>query len=400
MARAQSQLHRKRKRDDLAPSLSSQGRGLRKLAALFGEFSTIVVEAEAYAENPFEEYDIDETRIDLSPEEEKYLDDKRRRVSSVAFLSRADMSCDSAERNYEAYLQIHRQIPSLKSQAAMLAETNELVPFLTSIQKGANDARSEDFRRVTASMGNWINQDHDLPELQVFDHSPLTEQIDKDGERILIKQRGPLLTSDRSTRGVQDDICDGLLVRRAIRDGTKPLGLSYFSRIFYRGFQGDPDKVEEGFLKSRYLVKSYKVVFTAPSSADKVDDENNPPAKRLRPGKAIRKPVADLLGMNGKVSPRSLGYIGILVYASLTSNSSWSSEYCKVSLPQMYEFIVDFFEAPKVGTNARARADALLTWWNKQIFPNHASSAATHPTTISSRAQLRAQRAAMEDEEE
>ncbi|KAJ7076912.1 hypothetical protein C8R44DRAFT_896477 [Mycena epipterygia] len=213
----QAQLHRKRKRDDPALSLSSQGHGLRRLAALFGEFSTIIVEAEAYAGNSFEEDDIDETRIDLSPEE-KYLDDKRRRVSSVAFLSRVDMSCDSAERNYEAYLQIHRQIPSFKSRASMLVETNELVPFLTLIQKGANDARSEDFRRVTA-------------------------------------------------------VC------RAIRDGTKPLGLSYFSRIFYWGLQGDPDKVEDGFFKSRYLVISYKVVFTAPSSADKADDENTPPPR-------------------------------------------------------------------------------------------------------------------------
>ncbi|KAJ7144434.1 hypothetical protein C8R44DRAFT_144387 [Mycena epipterygia] len=257
-------------------------------------------------------------------------------------------------------------------------------------------------------MANWINQDRDLPELRVFDHSPWIAQINEDGERIMVRQRTALLMNDRSTRGVQDDVCGGLLsttladwkdpdVRKAIRDGTAPLGLSYFSRIFYRGFQGHPKKVEEGFFMSRYLVKSYKVVFTAPSS---VEDENTVPLKKLRTGKAIRKPNADLLGMQGKVTGRSLGYIGVLVYASLTNVSSWTTEYCKVSLPQMYDFIVDFFEAPKAGTNARARADALLAWWNKQIFPNHASSAATHPTTISSRAELRAQRAAMEDDEE
>ncbi|KAJ7907996.1 hypothetical protein B0H13DRAFT_2331857 [Mycena leptocephala] len=57
----------------------------------------------------------------------------------------------------------------------------------------------------------------------------------------------------------------------------------------------------------------------------------------------------------------------------------------------MYNFIVDYFEAPREGTPRREQADKLLAWWNQQIFPTHASSASTHRTAVNSMAKLRAQ---------
>ncbi|KAJ6544747.1 hypothetical protein B0H10DRAFT_2082222 [Mycena sp. CBHHK59/15] len=139
------------------------------------------------------------------------------------------------------------------------------------------------------------------------------------------------------------------------------------------------------------------VIFTAPSSADAEEDENTPPAKKpSRTTKPVCKTVADIVGMNGKVSPRSLAYVVVLVYLSLTTATQWTTEYYGVSMVQLYDFIVDFFEGPKPGSAAKARADALLAWWNKKIFPSHAASAATHQTTVNSRAMLKAQRRAME----
>ncbi|KAJ7894120.1 hypothetical protein B0H13DRAFT_1719353 [Mycena leptocephala] len=245
------------------------------------------------------------------------------------------------------------------------------------VQKGANDARSDDFRRVTRCMAQWINEDSssDKPDLKV----------------------------NRSNRGADHDITGGLLTSTKtdwnnprtcddIRSSTT-VGSNYFFRVFYEGFQGDPKKVVPGFLKSRYVVKSYKAVFTAPSSAED-DDENTPPMKKLKAatGGPIGKAVATILGMNGMVTPRSIAYVAVLVWLSLTNVSTWKEEYYSVSLPQMYDFIVDFFEEPAVGSEAREGADALLSWWNQQIFPAHASSAATHKTSIASRAALRAER--------
>jgi hypothetical protein len=33
----------------------------------------------------------------------------------------------------------------------------------------------------------------------------------------------------------------------------------------------------------------------------------------------------------------------------------------------MYDFIVDFFEEPALGSEAREGADALLSWWNQYV---------------------------------
>ncbi|KAJ6587911.1 hypothetical protein B0H19DRAFT_1247641 [Mycena capillaripes] len=66
------------------------------------------------------------------------------------------------------------------------------------------------------------------------------------------------------------------------------------------------------------------------------------------------------------------------------------------SYPQMYNFIVDYFESPREGTPDRAHVDKLLAWWNHwrdgQIFPAHASSASTASTSVSSMSKLRTRR--------
>lgn len=53
------------------------GRGIRMLAVLFGEISTVVTDAEAYMLEPFEDVDYDEFSNDLSQEQEEFLAAKR-----------------------------------------------------------------------------------------------------------------------------------------------------------------------------------------------------------------------------------------------------------------------------------------------------------------------------------
>ncbi|KAJ6607299.1 hypothetical protein B0H10DRAFT_2439647 [Mycena sp. CBHHK59/15] len=412
------ELTKKRKRDDPATrSLQSQGRGIRKVAAMFGEISTILANAEEYAKHPYPDDEDDEDDDDEDEDEtersekEKLSEMKRRQVTNFYCVS-CGLPLYSAERNLGAALEIKRLVPNLKQMVAKYKEKDDLSPlvhYFTALQKGANDARSDDFKRITIAIGNLINQDRDRPELLVFDHTPsikeTRQQEDGTEVEVLIKQKAPILNpSSRSTRGIEHDITGGLLstidldwIRGGLRGHTLHLGGNYWARVFYDKFQGNNKRVEDGFLKSRYLVKGYMVIFTAPSSADAEEDENTPPAKKpSRTTKPVRKTVADIVGMNGKVSPRSLAYVVVLVYLSLTTATQWTTEYYGVSMVQLYDFIVDFFEGPKPGSVAKARADALLAWWNKKIFPSHAASAATHQTTVNSRAMLKAQRRAME----
>jgi hypothetical protein len=55
------------------------------------------------------------------------------------------------------------------------------------------------------------------------------------------------------------------------------------------------------------------------------------------------------------------------MWFSLTTASTWTDEYYSVSLQQLYDFIVDFFEEPAEGSQAREQADALLSWWNQCV---------------------------------
>ncbi|KAJ7265098.1 hypothetical protein C8J57DRAFT_1718405 [Mycena rebaudengoi] len=377
---------RKRKRGN-EKSVSTQclGRGIRRVAVMFGEISAVITDAEEYALNPFPEdepddegeKDVDEDGTDegeprqppeLTEEQEQYLFEKR-----------------ECERNLESFNLIKRLIPNLEKRLKE-SDAEELIDFYGAIQKGANDARSDDVRRISICMANWLNDDCDRPELKIFDHTPPLE----DDEGREVPQRAPLFRpGDRSNRGIQHDIAGGLLsqiehdwIREELRSlspgpDAAVINSSFYCRLFYADFDGDPDAVETGFLQSRYLVKGFK-------------------AKVKNLEKSNRKPVADILNMNGKVTGRSLAYIAILEHFSLTNATSWANQYYGISYPQMYNFIVDYFEAPRAGTAAKQRADKLLEWWNKQIFPDHAASAATQRTAVSSAAKLRAQRAAME----
>ncbi|KAJ7744281.1 hypothetical protein DFH07DRAFT_963819 [Mycena maculata] len=344
------------------------GRGIRMVAALFGEVATIIQEAEAYQLAPLDDVEFDESMEDLSEEQKSYLNEKR-----------------EGERNLAAYAQIKRIVPNIQQKLLMYEKddrVDELVGFYASLQKGANDSRSDDFSRVSAALGNWINQERDRPDLAVFDHTPPI--TDQDGKTI--KQYAPLLSDDHETRGVQNDYCLGLLapiehdvadekIRIALRGNSTTIKLneSFYACLFYSDFQGDPDDVDTGFLKSRYLVKGYKSIFT---------------------GKAIRKPPCEILHMKGQVTGRSIGYVCVIEHQGLTTARQWTPEYYGISYPQMYNFIVDYFETPLPGTPERAHADALLKWWNQQIFPNHVSSASTNSTAVNSMAKLRAQRLA------
>ncbi|KAJ6626161.1 hypothetical protein B0H10DRAFT_2185830 [Mycena sp. CBHHK59/15] len=179
----------------MSTSTQALGRGIRKLAALFGEVSAIVTDTEAYELDPYpDDDDIDELSPDLTEAELKHLEEKR-----------------DCERNHEAYIQIKRLVPNL-SYRLTNSEPEDLITFFTIIQKGANDARSDDLGRLTSCMGNWLNQDRDAPEVKVFDHTPSILVPGPDGGLVEVKQRAPLFNpTDRSIRGLPNDISGGLL---------------------------------------------------------------------------------------------------------------------------------------------------------------------------------------------
>ncbi|KAF7358062.1 Alpha beta-hydrolase [Mycena venus] len=396
----EAQKKRKRGSEKDAADATTGARGLRMLCALFGEIPTIITEAESYlVKGRYAEGDVDEFSPNLTPEQEEQLTVER-----------------ECERNLIAYQQIMRLVPALGEKLSAEDGAGDLVLFYTAIQKAANDSRSEDFGRITRALGVWINADRDRPDIAVFDHTPPI--VDEEGKTI--RQYAPLLFDDRINRGPDHDVCGGLLscieknwasavVRTSLRD-TQLLNESFYCRIFYRDFQGDPDNVDDGFLQSRYLVKGYKICFTGPKSA-KDNNENDPAHKKAKSivARAIRKPPAEILLMNGKVTPRSIAYIAIHEHMGLTNAHQWTPCLLRLLLPADVQFYRRLLRGP-AGRNTAPKAcgqssgvvepvrDPFLSFilpitaGDRQIFPTHASSASTAHTSVNSMAKLRAQR--------
>jgi hypothetical protein len=110
---------------------------------------------------------------------------------------------------------------------------------------------------------------------------------------------------------------------------------SYHSRCFYAKSKPNLTQLESGYLKSTLLVKVcrlslicisylvfsqvYKSIFTSPSSAQNIlDEENNaenmPPTKSQKTScNSVRRNVASKLHLNDKVTPRSVAYAAVQV---------------------------------------------------------------------------------------
>jgi len=94
------------------------------------------------------------------------------------------------------------------------------------------------------------------------------------------------------------------------------------------------------------VLQVYKTIFTSPSSAKDVSEEDNeenmPPAKlqkTLSSNKPVRRNVASKLHLNNKVTPRSIAYAAVqvglfLLYDILCSSMTASSiSTCKLRVP-------------------------------------------------------------------
>ncbi|KJA27916.1 hypothetical protein HYPSUDRAFT_130887, partial [Hypholoma sublateritium FD-334 SS-4] len=228
------------------------------------------------------------------------------------------------------------------------------------LQRGADSARSDDLNRIRTFVADWLNAAQRRPEIL-------------------------LDPSCRKNRGIQHDVTGRLLcpaefdwtdlvVRAKLRacDDAFDWLSSYHARCFYTNYKANADQLESGYLMSALLVQVFKAIFTSPSSAKGVPDEeegneNMPPARlqKTASGKrGLRRNVASKVQLNGKVTPRSIAYAAVQLHFNLQTAASWASVYGGFDYQGLSNYIVDFFEdAP--GLVAKKHAKELLEWWSR-----------------------------------
>ena len=85
--------------------------------------------------------------------------------------------------------------------------------------------------------------------------------------------------------------------------------------------------------------------------------------------------------MDSQVTPRALAYAVVQVFYfsyskilqliryqlifALSEAPNWAPEHKGYQFSALYDFIIDFFEAPDLGPKAKERIKALLAWWNR-----------------------------------
>ncbi|KAF5374162.1 hypothetical protein D9615_008830 [Tricholomella constricta] len=336
------------------------GRGIRRAVSLFQDIPSLVSEADRRAEE-----EDDDSEESTGPTTEVTSDSQRNR-----------------DRTFEAYKQLVLMIPAFERNL-LNTDGAALASYFAMLTRGANDARSDDISTMKKALANWLNK------------RPSTKP--------------PLNPEDRINRGLQHDTTGGLLcpiefdwdnieIRaklRACEEGFD-MSSSYFIRCFYKGGKGDAQNVEEGFLRGFLLVKAYSLVFTSPSSANRViddaDNENTAPSGSTSSPKATKYSVAQKLNLN-TVTPRSIAYVAVLLHFSLTDAPHWKSTFNNLSYELMYNFIIDFFEDTS-GPQAEDRIKSLFKWWNKQIFPVRAAAMAGSRASMNKLREQRAQREA------
>jgi len=294
------------------------------------------------------------------------------------------------ERSHTAVRELNRLIPNFQKKIDE-GSPEELNEFYAELQRGANGARSDDLNRIRSCIADWLNKADPAP-------SPLLEH------------------SCRKNRGLAHDVTgrllcpaefdwDNLVTRAKLRAWDEEFDWlsSYHSRCFYANYKPDKTQLESGYLKSTLLIKVYKSIFTSPSSAKDVSEEDNtenmPPAKSQKTSSGnnpVRRNVASKLHLNNKVTPRSIAYAAVQLHFNLQTAGSWAATYGGFDYKGLYNYIVDVFEDVP-GPAAKKRAQDLLNWWSKKIFPSF--SLHHHSSTSASRKSFRQQRAAMEREE-
>ncbi|KAG1841182.1 hypothetical protein C8R48DRAFT_620395 [Suillus tomentosus] len=188
------------------------------------------------------------------------------------------------------------------------------------LNRGADSARGDDASSLKKAVASWLNESLPTP-------------------------NPPIPLVDKSGRGFYHDVTGELLcpvdfhwadpkTKKGIRNYEPDFQVTAHSwpAFLYCNSKYDPDDPTKGLFKGVLLVRTFKHIFTSPSSAGE-----------------IRSDEEELLRF------------------ALSSCGAWRIVDDEFDHRQFYIYIVDYFEHPPTSA-AKASVDSLLVWWNRKVF--------------------------------
>ncbi|RDB19259.1 hypothetical protein Hypma_013703 [Hypsizygus marmoreus] len=246
-------------------------------------------------------------------------------------------------RAFEVFRRMCQIIPTLEDR---LLDPNEdeddAEEIAKQIQKGISSARSDDTKSLKGPILDWITP-RDQPLLP------------------------PIARNQKINRGFHHEVTGALLcpvqldwsdpeVKAALSSGELRVPGDHWPLCLYARCKFDPEDPWNGFLKNNILVSAYKHIFTSPSSVEKEP-------------KATRSGNARIHGMTN-VTAASIVYVATQARFALSSSSVFSRTDNVTDSERFYNSLLEFLEENEEQQNV----NALLVWWNRQIFPTYSSA--------------------------
>ncbi|KAG1903121.1 uncharacterized protein F5891DRAFT_978157 [Suillus fuscotomentosus] len=260
-----------------------------------------------------------------------------------ALCDEDDQHTEEEERTYQSFQQLLRWVPCVRSLINSQSDGYQLNVAYQKLNKGADSARGDDASSLKKTVASWLNESRPTP-------NPPISSVDKSGRGFYHDATGELLCpvdfhwanpSHRTKEGIRNYEPDFQVTAHS------------WPAFLYSNGKYDPDDPTKGLFKSAWLVRTFKHIFTSPSSAGEIRPDEEEPLgyqesshKRSRTSgeRRTRSNIATILGMRS-VQPRAIAYSAV----------------------QFYIYIIDYFEHPPTSA-AKASIDTLLVWWNRKVF--------------------------------
>ncbi|KJA21687.1 hypothetical protein HYPSUDRAFT_140274 [Hypholoma sublateritium FD-334 SS-4] len=263
-------------------------------------------------------------------------------------------------REHKVFLELLRSVPGLEERLMSTESEEEVHSIAVMLQKGASSARSDDTKSLKAAVIDWLVAPGEL----------------------LIP---PISRNVKIERGFNHEITGALLCpagvdwsdqeQQKLRSGELTVSGDQWPIFLYTSCKYDDDNPWKGLLQSSLLIKTFKHIFTSPSSVE-------------REAKATRSGNARIHGMT-QVTRASIAYTATQARFALCASSMFNRNDTVTDSERFYNSILEILEHP----DETVEVERLLTWWNRLVFPNYAAQ--TRPVSKNSAlARIKAKREA------
>ncbi|KJA21116.1 hypothetical protein HYPSUDRAFT_141196 [Hypholoma sublateritium FD-334 SS-4] len=248
---------------------------------------------------------------------------------------------EQERREHKVFLELLRCVPGLEERLMSTESEEEVHSIAVMLQKGASSARSDDTKSLKSAIIDWLTPP---------------------GEALI----PPISRNVKFERGFNHEVTGALLcpagvdwsdkeIKEKLRTGELSVAGDQWPVFLYSSFKYDEDDPWKGLLQSSLLVKTFKHIFTSPSSVE-------------REAKATRSGNARIHGMT-RVTRASISYAATQARFALSASSVFNRNDTITDSEWFYNSILELLEHP----DEIVEVDRLLIWWNRIVFPNHAA---------------------------